>query len=181
MYSKMIQNVIEKLCKNFCKKVKVRLVFTSYKLCQTFTQKFFDPSVLSSKIVYKFVCASCNASYVGQRHRHLTARIDEHFGKDQKSHTYQHLILSADSLNACLCCFSILDTARTKPQLQIKESLFIKTLNKQMSHPYIISLSIFPLMCQFHFPLLHFLLVSYTFSDALRQVGFLDINSIFNS
>ena len=33
MYSKMIQNVIEKLCKNFCKKVKVRLVFTSYKLC----------------------------------------------------------------------------------------------------------------------------------------------------
>ena len=54
---------------------------------------------------------------------------------------------SADSLNAySRDFFSILDTARTKHQLRIKESLFISllkpTLNKQMSHQYIISLSI---------------------------------------
>ena len=53
---------------------------------------------------------------------------------------------SADCLNACLRdCFSILDTARTKYQLRVKESLFIcwlkPTLNKQKSHQYIISLS----------------------------------------
>ena len=84
-----------------------------------------------------FVCASCNASYVGQTHQHLITRIDEHFGKDKKSHIYQHLMSSADCLNACSRdCFSILDTARTKHQLRIKESLFISwlkpTLNKQI-------------------------------------------------
>ena len=35
---------------------------------------------LSSKVVNKFVCASFNASYVGQMNQHLTTRInDEHF------------------------------------------------------------------------------------------------------
>ena len=126
MYSKVTQNKIEKLCKRFCKNAKVKLVFTSDKLRQTFTYKDSYPSVLSSKVVYKFVCASCNASYVGQTHRHLTTRIDEHFGNDKKLHLYQHLILSADYLNACSRdCFSLLDTARTKHQLRLKESLFI--------------------------------------------------------
>ena len=54
---------------------------------------------------------------------------------------------SADCLNACSRdCFSILDTARTKHQLRIKEKLFISwlkpTLNKQKSYHYTISLSI---------------------------------------
>ena len=112
MYFKVTQNKIEKLCKRVCKNVKVKLVFTSDKLRQTFSYKDSYPSVLSSKVVYKFVCASCNASYVGQMHRHLTNRIDEHFGKDKKSHIYQHLMSSSDYLNVCLRnCFTILDTS----------------------------------------------------------------------
>ena len=66
IYSKVTQNKIEKLCKRFCKNAKVKLVFNSDKLCQTFRYKDSDPSVLSSKAVYKFLCVSCNASYVGQ-------------------------------------------------------------------------------------------------------------------
>ena len=38
-YSKVTQNKIEKLCKRFCKSVKVKLVFTNNKLCQTFSCK----------------------------------------------------------------------------------------------------------------------------------------------
>ena len=73
------------------------------------------PSVLSSKAVYKFLCTSCNASYVGQTHRHLTTTIDEHFGKNKKSHIYQQSMSSTDCLNGCSRdCFSILDTARKK-------------------------------------------------------------------
>ena len=122
----MTQNKIEKLCKRVAKNVKVKLVFTSDKLRQTFSYKDSYPSVLISKVVYKFVCASCNASYVGQTHPHLTTRIDEHFAKDKESHVYQHLILSSDCLNACLrYCFTILDTARTKHQLRIKESFLL--------------------------------------------------------
>ena len=105
------------------------------------------PSVLSSKVVYEFNCASCNTSYVGQTHRHLTTSIDEHFGKDKKSHIYQHLMSSADCLNICSRdCFFILDTTITKHQTRIKEGLFISwlktTLNKQNSYQYIISFSI---------------------------------------
>ena len=35
-----------------------------------------------SKVVYKFICASCNAGHVGRSSLHLASRIDEHFGKD---------------------------------------------------------------------------------------------------
>ena len=147
MYSKVTQNKIEKLCKRFCENVKVKVVFTSAKLSQTFSYKGSYSSVLDSKVVYKCVCSSCNVTYVGQTHRHLTTRIDEHFYKDKNSHICQHLLSSSDCFNACSGdCFTILDTARTKPQLRIKESLFISwlkpTLNKQDSYQYIISLSI---------------------------------------
>ena len=67
MYSKVTQNKIENHCKTFCTNAKVKLVFTSDKLRQTFTYKDSYPSVLSSKGVYKFVCASINANCVCQR------------------------------------------------------------------------------------------------------------------
>ena len=68
MFSKVTQNKTEKLCKRFCENAEVRLVFISDKLRQTFTYKDSYPSVLSSEVVCKFVCASCNANYVGQTH-----------------------------------------------------------------------------------------------------------------
>ena len=59
MYYKFAQNNIEKLSKRFCKNGKAKLVFTSDKLRQTFSYKDSYPNVLSSNVVYKFVCASC--------------------------------------------------------------------------------------------------------------------------
>ena len=100
----------------------LKLVFTSNELGQKLTYKGSYPSVLSLKVVYKFVCANCNASHVGQTYRHFTTKIDEHFGKNKKSHIYQHLMPSTHCLNACSRdCFPILDTARTKHQLRIKK------------------------------------------------------------
>ena len=72
------------------------------------------------------------------KHKDTSTRIKEHF-KDKKSHIYKHLEASQ------ICkeqsdenCFSILDTARTKFQSQIKEGLYIKwekpSLNKQVNH-----------------------------------------------
>ena len=120
MYSKVKLKKIEKLCKRFCKNAKIKLVFTSDKLRQTLTYKDSYQSVLSSKVVYKFVCASCNACYVGQTHQHL------------ESYIYQHLMSSADCLNACSRdCFSILDTARTKDQESLLICWLDPTLNKQ--------------------------------------------------
>ena len=132
LHSKVMQKKIDQLCKS----LKVKLVFTSEKLRCAFSTKDPYQSEHLSKVVYKFVCASCNASYVSQTCRHLATRIDEHFGKDKKSHIYQHLMSSKDCLDKCSKdCFSVLDTANTKHQLRIKESLFITwlkpILNKQ--------------------------------------------------
>ena len=86
LHSKLMQKKIDQLCKRFCKSLKVKLLFLSEKLRCAFSTK--DPYKRGrlSKVVYKFVCASCNASYVGQTCKHLATRIDEHFDKDKKSH-----------------------------------------------------------------------------------------------
>ena len=91
-YSKMTQSKIEKLRKRYCKTAKVKLVCTSDKLRQTFTYEDSYPSALSSRVIYKFICDSCNANYVGQTHRRLITTTDEDFGKDKKSQIYQHLM-----------------------------------------------------------------------------------------
>ena len=128
------------------KTLKVKLVFTSEKLRRATSTKDPYKSEHLFKVGYKFVCASCNASYVGQTCRHLATTIDEHFGKDKKSHINQHLMSSKDCLDKCSKdCFTVLDTGNTKHQLRIKESLYITwpkaILNKQKQYQYVTSLS----------------------------------------
>ena len=94
------------------------------------------PSFLKSMVVYKFICATCNACYVGETAHHLPTRIKEHLKTDKKSHIYQHLSSNQNCFNCCTDdCFSILDYALTKYQLMIKEALYMKrlesVLNKQ--------------------------------------------------
>ena len=113
MYSKVTK--LKNFVKGFAKIPK--LVFTSDKLHQIFTYKDSYSSVHSSKVVYKFVCACCNASSVGQTHPYLTTRIDEHFGKDKKSHIHRHLMSSTDCLNTCSSDCFFLYTTRTKHQI----------------------------------------------------------------
>ena len=146
LHSKLMQKKIDQLCKRFCKSLKVKLIFTSEKLRCAYLTKDLHISEHLSKVVYKFVCGSCNASYVGQTFRHLATRIDENFGKDKKSHIYQHLMSSKDCSDKCSKdFFSVLGTANTKHQLRIKESLYITwlepILNKQKQYQYITSLS----------------------------------------
>ena len=77
------------------------MVFTSEKLRCAFSAKEPFKTEDLSKVGYNFVCASCNANYVAQTCRHLATTIDEHFGKDKKSHIYQHLMSSKDCLDKC--------------------------------------------------------------------------------
>ena len=81
---------------------------------------------LSISLFVLAVMLVMSVSYVCQ---HLATRTVEHFGKDKKSHKYQHLISSNDCLDKCSKdCFSVLHTANTKHQLRIKESLYITWL-----------------------------------------------------
>ena len=93
------------------------------------------PQGLRSRVVYKFSCAGCNASCIGETTRHLCTRAREHLLSDRSSHAYRHL----QSSRACNTeCFTILDSAASKFQIKIKEALHIKwknpILNQQLRH-----------------------------------------------
>ena len=101
------------------------------------------PFDLRSPVVYKFACAACNASYVGETFRHISTRIREHLRRDRTSHIFQHLQHSEECRRLCSeSCFSILDTAPDRFQLLLKEAAHIPwespSLNRQLKHAEII-------------------------------------------
>ena len=94
---------------------------------------------MQSFLVYKFTCASCSSSYIGETCRHFKTRIEEHIKKDNKSQIFKHLLSTAmcfDSINSL--CFKIIDKANSKFDLKIKEALHINSrkpnLNAQQNH-----------------------------------------------
>ena len=81
---------------------------------------------MKSFLVYKFICASCSPSHIGETCRHFKTRTEEHIKKDNKSHTFKHIQSTAtcfDSYNSL--CFKIIDKASSKFDLKIKEALHI--------------------------------------------------------
>ena len=87
-----IKNKLSKLCKEFCKEnFNIRLVFNSFKIKNYFAYKDPIPNDLKYFLVYKFTCASCSSSYIGETCRHFKTRIVEHIKKDNKSHIFKHL------------------------------------------------------------------------------------------
>ena len=90
-------------------------------------------------MVSKFVCAGCNACYVGETCRHFSTRVREHLVSDKASHTFKRVkdsahyraLRSADN-------FHVLDHASTGFQLKIKEAIHIQreqpSLNQQLHH-----------------------------------------------
>ena len=74
-FSKYTQQKLQKLTKQFCKEgTNIKIVFNSFKLSSLFSTKYKVPYELKSYVVYKFICASCNASYVGETCRHISTR-----------------------------------------------------------------------------------------------------------
>ena len=137
--SKFTKTQISKLCLQFCKNTKFKLVFTPFKIGSLFSSKDPVPLTLSSSVVYKFICRSCNASYIGETQRHLNTRIKEHLYSDKNSHVLQHLIANdVCHKSSDPCCFTIIDRASSPFRLKIKEALHIgwqnPVLNKQVKN-----------------------------------------------
>ena len=95
------------------------------------------PGGLRSRVVHKFVCAGCNACYVGETTRHFSTRVREHLVSDRVSHVFKHL-QNSEQCRALSSgeCFHILDHASTTFQLKIKEAFHIQrekpSLNQQL-------------------------------------------------
>ena len=95
---------IRKLKNNVFKSIleynnEIKLAFSSFKVGSMFSVKDPVPLDLRSRVVYKFLCAGCNACYIGETSRHLSTRVREHLSRDRNSHVYQHLQQS----QACRC------------------------------------------------------------------------------
>ena len=166
-----IKNKLSKLCKEFCKEnFNIKLVFNLFKIKNYFAYKDPFPNDLKSFLVYKFTCASCSSSYIGETCCHFKTRIEEHIKKDSKSHIFKHLHSTEtcfDSYNSL--CFKIIDKANSKFDLKIKEALLInwrklKCTTKSFSpHPFTIaSVPLAPFcLCLFFFCcFLHFSFIS---------------------
>ena len=110
------KNKLSKLCKEFRNKnFIIKLVLNSFKIKNYFAYKDPIPNDLKSFLVYKFTCASCSSSYIGETCCHFKTRIEEHIKKDNKSHIFKHLHSSEtcfDSYNSL--CFKIIDKANSK-------------------------------------------------------------------
>ena len=120
---KKLNNIVLKYCNP---NTNIDLVFSSFKISSLFSVKDRVPFDLRSYVVYKFVCGSCKADYIGRTKRHLSTRIKEHLETDKKSHVYKHL----NESQRCKAlsnsdCFSILDYATTQYSLSIKEGMDI--------------------------------------------------------
>ena len=139
-FSRIAQCKIDRLVKHYCTNLRVVLTFKSLKLSSLFSTKDKTPIALRSRVVYKFVCAGCGSSYIGETCRHLKTRAKEHFGADMSSHINEHLQRSNHCYAECSFnkCFSVIDQAQSGKELKIRESLHINwvkpALNKQLAH-----------------------------------------------
>ena len=125
-----IKNKLSRLCKEFCKEnVNIKLVFTSFKIKNYYSNKNPIPDEMKSFLVYKFTCASCSSGF-GETCSHFKTRIEEHIRKDNKSNIFKHLHSTAtyfDSHNSF--SFKIIDKANSIFYLKIKEALHINWRN----------------------------------------------------
>ena len=137
-----IKNKFSKLCKEFFKgNVNNKLVSTSFKIKNYFSYKDSIPDGLKSFLVYKFACASCSSSYIGETCCHFKTRIEEHIKKNSK-----YIFKDLHSTTTCFdwynsLSFEIIDRAKSKLDLKIKNVLHINlrkpNLNTQQNHKII--------------------------------------------
>ena len=136
-FSHVTKKKLRHIWERFCKDIDIKIAFSPSKLSSFFSWNDTLPKSLQSYVVYQFTCAGCKACYVGETKRHLNTRIEEHLGKDKKSHIYSHLQENPqyqEKVNSD--CFEIIDCASSYFRLQIKEAMHInwkKTQTQQTS------------------------------------------------
>ena len=141
--SELLQAKLDKVSSSFCKTAKAKIAFLPFKIGQYFSPKDPVPKKYKSNVVYQFVCAGCNAMYIGETTVHYSTRIHQHFNKGTgPSAVYKHLGKHTGSPSDCRkACddstFRIIDEASTKYALRLKEGMHIRwhnepVLNKQV-------------------------------------------------
>ena len=93
----------------------MKLIFTSFQIKNYFSYKDPIPDDWKFFLVYKFTCASCSSSYIGETCRHFETSIEEHIKKDNKLHIFKHLHSNASCFDSYKSLsFKIIDKANFK-------------------------------------------------------------------
>ena len=98
--------------------------FNSFKFTNYFSYK--DPILddLESFLVYKFTCASCSSSSIGETCRHFKTGTEEYIKKDNRSQISEHLHSTATCLDLDnSLSFKVIDKAISKFDLKNTISL----------------------------------------------------------
>ena len=90
-FSAITQKKIRHFIKRYCNDLDIKLVLSSFQIGFLFGVENPVADGLRSRVVYKFVCAGCNAWYVGETCRHFSTRAREHLVSDRASRIFKHL------------------------------------------------------------------------------------------
>ena len=130
-----VRRKILRICKRFIPQKDIIIFFNpGYTVQNFFKRKDVTPIELRSNVVYKYTCASCQASYIGQTTRHLHRRHAEHRGlshithrpvKNQGHSAIRDHLLQCPGSNCSLQDFVILANGSSTIELLIKERLLI--------------------------------------------------------
>ena len=122
--------------------VRVKVVYSTFKLKSYFRLKSLSPFYLLSNVVYQYKCMndSCSDSYVGYTARHLYERCNEHLHISSKgqSEIKNHIrqCIACQGLCADFTDFTILRKCKNTIDCKFFEAFAIKrlqpSLNKQM-------------------------------------------------
>lgn len=106
----------------------------SFRISNFFAFKDKIPTRLRSLVVYKYTCASCNASYIGRTTRHLHQRVCEHQGISSRTGIHlnvppfsairEHSMSTLHPLDPLQ--FKVISSARFPHDLNIHEALLIQ-------------------------------------------------------
>ena len=134
------RNLTNIICNKF--NVRVRVVYSTFKLQSYFRLKSLSPFYLLSNVVYQYQCMndSCSDSYVGYTARHLYERCNEHINirSSQQSEIKDHVrnCIACQGLCADYTDFTILRKCKNTIDCKFFEAFAIKrlqpSLNKQM-------------------------------------------------
>ena len=130
-----LRKKLKDLFNEFYPQVSIRVVFKSGNpISRFFAVKEKLPNNLRSKVIYKYECDRCSASYVGKCLRQFRARINEHLGRSPRTGNllakppYSAIREHCEGENHLPSKenFSILGSANSGMDLNIMEALFQK-------------------------------------------------------
>ena len=140
--SAMMQKDVMSLLSKFYPYLNAKIVLRNpFSVGKLFRYKDRLPLPVHSGVVYKYCCASCQASYVGSTYQRLFTRVAQHQGKSHRTGQMMSCPPSSSVRDHALSCsaslsiedFEIVDRNSSFPNLRILESLYIHRLRPQIN------------------------------------------------